>query len=275
MGFPIRGAAPLGFSYSGDFAGYPAKNPEFFRRVPGKKSRFFSPGTRREIPAALFCFPIRGDAPLVFSFLRSRSSLVFLFRRVPGKKSRFFCRVPGKKMPILSPGAAPLVFSYSRSRSSCVFLFEEPLLLFFSIRGAAPLEFCYYGDPDFFAGYPAKKYRVFRREPLLFAVAPLAFPIPGTAPLVLFYLRRSRIFCRVPGKKIDFFAGYPAKKIDFVVVAPLVFSYSRSRSSCLFLFEEIPIFLPGTRQKNRGKQIDFFAGYPAKKIILAPLVFPI
>jgi hypothetical protein len=92
--------------------------------LPAQQIDFLS-GTRQKMPILS-----SGVAPFVFSYLRSRSSFVFLFGEIPiflpgtREKIKIFCRVRVKKMPISSPGAALLVFSYLRSCSSCVFLFE-------------------------------------------------------------------------------------------------------------------------------------------------------
>ena len=107
--------------------------------LPAQQIDFLS-GTRQKMPI------LSSEAvPLVFSYLKSRSSFVFLFGEIPifllgtREKIKIFCRVRVKKMPISSPGAGSFVFSYLRSCSSCVFLFGGKKFNF--AAGAAPLVF--------------------------------------------------------------------------------------------------------------------------------------
>ena len=143
MCFPIRGAAPLGFSYSRSRSSWVFLFRRF-RRVPGKKSRIFSPGTRQKVPIFFAGYPARNPSrSLLFSYSRRRSSCVFLFE----EPLLFGFPIPAgtrQKIPIFLPGTRQKNADFvAGRRSSCVFLFEEPLLLCFPIRGAAHLVFLY------------------------------------------------------------------------------------------------------------------------------------
>ena len=216
----------------------------------------FLPGTRQKMMILS-----SGAAPLVFSYLRSRSFFVFAFGEIPmflaAKTNRFFAGYPAKnadipmflpaehfdflpgtrqKMPILSSGAAPFVFSYLRNRSSFVFIFcEIPMFL--------PAQ-----QIDFLSG-TRQKMPILSSEavPLVFSYlksrSSFVF-LFGEIPIFLLGTREKiKIFCRVRVKKMP---------ISSPGAGSFVFSYLRSCSSCVFLFG--------------GKKFNFAAG-------AAPLVF--
>ena len=169
--------------------------------LPAQQIDFLS-GTRQKMTI------LSSEAvPLVFSYLRSRSSFVFVFSEIPmffaGKTLRFFAGYPAKN--------ADFVVG---SRSSRVFPFEKPLLFLFLVFSEIPM-FLPAKPIDFWPGTRQK------------------MPILSSGTFFLFF-----VFGEIPkfflgGKTNRFFAGYPEKNADFVV---------GSRFSSVFLFEEPLLF---------------------------------
>ena len=152
--------------------------------LPAQQIDFLS-GTRQKMTL------LSSEAvPLVFSYLRSRSSFVFVFSEIPmffaGKTLRFFAGYPAKN--------ADFVVG---SRSSRVFLFEKPLLFVF-VFSEIPM-FLPAKQIDFLPGTRQKM-------PILAS---------GAAPFVFSYLRSRSSFVFLFGEIPTFFAGYPAKKSIF------------------------------------------------------------
>ena len=204
--------------------------------LPAQQIDFLS-GTRQKMTL------LSSEAvPLVFSYLRSRSSFVFVFSEIPmffaGKTLRFFAGYPAKN--------ADFVVG---SRSFCVFLFEEPLL--FCFRILRDLDVFAGTTNRFFVGYPAKN----------------ADFVVGSRSFSIFLFKEPLLLCFSIWRDSDFFAGYPGKNKDILPGtrqknADFV---AGSRFFCVFLFEKLLLLC----FPIRGKKIQFRGGSRSSCVFLA------